>query len=179
VDWNLTVAVISAIAGVIAAYFGYVAVRGQVLRRRKPAVSAGPGGPQPAGGGYDAFVSYAAADEKKAEWIADGLRNHGLRVFLDKWIGVGLVEVAEKESAIDATTNGVLLFSRASMNDQALRDEYAVLLQRAQTGGRRFIPVLVDDVDLPPFARIRKPLDLTDRRHDSANLDVLTRAIRP
>jgi hypothetical protein len=129
------------------------------------------------GGSYDAFISYAEADEATAEWLARGLRDRGLGVFLAKWIGVGLVEYAEKERALDTSVNGVLLFSRASMGRADLRDEYAALLQQVHAGDRRFVPVLVEAVDLPPFARIRRPLDLTVRGNSTAALDELARAV--
>lgn len=173
-DWNLLVAVGSLIAGIAGAWFAYVAVRGRAGRR-----SAGPAvGLSPAAGSYDAFISYASGDQDKAEWLAKRLQDRGLRVFLAKWIGPGLVEYAEKERALSAAANGVLLFSGATMSQPAIRDEYAALLDRVHNGGRRFIPVLIEDVELPPFARIRKPLDLTDKRNDDTNLDLLVRALR-
>ncbi|MFF2658337.1 toll/interleukin-1 receptor domain-containing protein [Kitasatospora sp. NPDC058032] len=141
----------------------------------EPAADAEPGGT------YDAFVSYTAADSEVARTLATRLRAEGLRVFLAEWIGPGLVESLEKEAALRVTANGILLFSSATMNDAAIRDEYAALLQRVHTGGRRFIPVLVDDVELPPFARIRRPADLRDPGSAAydANLAALVRAVRP
>ena len=41
----------------------------------------------------------------------------------------------------------------------AAAEEYAVLLSQAHSRGGRFIPVVIDDVVLPPFAAIRQPLD--------------------
>jgi TIR domain len=173
VDWNLVIAAISMVAGVAAAYFGYVAVRGRVRGRSTttPIVQQ-PDGP------YDAFISYADADENKAEWLAEGLRDRGLSVFLAKWIGVGLVEYAEKERALADSANGVLLFSSVTMSRPDIRDEYAALLQRAHSGARRFVPVLVEKIDLPPFAAIRKPLNLVDRGNSQVALDELARALR-
>ncbi|MBU2670975.1 toll/interleukin-1 receptor domain-containing protein [Actinoplanes bogorensis] len=172
-DWNLIVAIISMIAGVLAAWLAYVAVRGRV-RRRKTTLSK----IAPPTGSYDVFVSYAEDDKDRATWLANGLQSRGLQVFLKEWVGPGLIEQAEQERALDATANGVLLFSTSTMTQPDIRQEYAALLERVHTTGRRFVPVLIDDVDLPPFARIRKPLDLTDRRHDDANLDRLAQALR-
>ncbi len=172
-DWNLAIAAISMVAGVAAAYFAYVAVRGHVRRRPKTTpIRREPGGP------YDVFISYADADVGKAEWLADGLRTRGLRVFLAKWVGVGLVEYAEKERALADSANGVLLFSSTTMSRPDIRDEYAALLQHVHSGARRFVPVLVEKTDLPPFARIRKPLDLADNNNSQAALDELARAIK-
>lgn len=127
------------------------------------------------------FISYAEVDHELAELLASRLQAEGLRVFLARWIGPGLVENLEKEGALLTSANGLLLFSGATMNDSGIRDEYAALLQRVHSGGRRFIPVLVEDVQLPPFARIRRPVDLRDP--DTAQFDerlaALVRAVRP
>ncbi|MFE4972747.1 toll/interleukin-1 receptor domain-containing protein [Kitasatospora sp. NPDC056651] len=161
-------------------------VRERLSRLRRPpapppAVKPAPDGAAEPGDRYDAFVSYAEVDAEAAQTLATRLRAEGLRVFLAEWIGPGLVESLEKEAALRVTANGILLFSSATMNNAAIRDEYAVLLQRVHTGGRRFIPVLVDDVELPPFARIRRPADLRNPGSApyDASLAALVRAVRP
>lgn len=55
------------------------------------------------------------------------------------------------------------------------------MLHRVHTGGRRFVPVLVEDVGLPPFAAIRKPLDLrgASRSGYQRQLASLVRALQP
>lgn len=139
-----------------------------------------PSGPEPASP-YDVFVSYADADAQLAERLAARLCDEGLRVFLAQWIEVGLIEYLERERALLGAANGILMFSKATMNDPKIRDEYAALLQRVHSGGRRFVPVLVEDVDLPPFARIRRPLDLRDPSlsDDDERVAMLVRAVRP
>lgn len=166
------IATVSMVAGIAAAYFAYVAVRGRVLRQSTTTSAA-----LQLGDRYDAFISYADADEEKAEWVARGLRDRGLRVFLAKWIGVGLVEYAEKERALTESANGILLFSAATMSRPEIRDEYAALLRQVHLSARRFVPVLVEQVNLPPFAAIRKPLNLIDPRNSQEALDELARAI--
>ncbi|MGV2914918.1 toll/interleukin-1 receptor domain-containing protein [Streptomyces alfalfae] len=176
---ELALGVIGAVATVIATA---IQVRDRLSRRRAPAAAPPTVEPPAApGGGYDAFVSYARADTRTARALATRLHAEGLRVFLAEWIGPGLVETLEKETALRTTANGILVFSGTTMNDAAIRDEYAALLRRVHSGGRRFIPVLVDDVDLPPFAEIRRPVDL--RSPGSApydqNLTALVRALQP
>ncbi|RSM47517.1 TIR domain-containing protein [Actinoplanes sp. ATCC 53533] len=171
---GLVVTAIGTVAGIAGAWFAYVAVRGKTRRRRATPAIVQPAANRP----YDAFLSYATADESLAEQIAHHLRRHGLRVFLAKWIDLGLVKTIEKEHALDHTRTGILLFSTTTMNQPDIRDDYAAILQRTHDGGRRFIPVLVDKVDLPPYARIRQPLDLTDQRNHDANLDTLAKTIR-
>lgn len=132
---------------------------------------------------YDAFISHAAPDLPQAKKLADQLLAADLRVFLFEWAEPGEVEYIAKEAALLASTNGILVFSHATMADPAIRDEYAALLWRVRTGGRRFIPVLVDNVlkQLPAFAAIRKPVDLhnvDDVEYDN-RVATLIRALRP
>lgn len=174
---NLAVAVASMIAGAVAAYFGYVAVRGQLQRRNTGSDASHELG---RGETYDVFISYADADAGPAQRLAIRLRDEGLRVFLAESIGIGLIDYLEKEKALLGSANGILVFSRTTMTDPKIRDEYAALLQRAHSGGRRFVPVLIEDVDLPPFARIRRPLDLRDHgtREYGDHIAALVRALR-
>jgi len=171
---ELSVAVVSAVAGIVGAWFAYVAVRGRVRRSPVPTT-----GRNPAGDHFDAVISYATEDEDRATWLATGLTARGRRVFLARWIDVGLVEYAEKENALATTANGILLFGRTTMSEPAIQDHYAGVREKNPPRGNRFVPVLVDPVTLPPYARIRRLIDLTDPRNDECNLDRLARAISP
>jgi class 3 adenylate cyclase len=130
---------------------------------------------------YDVFVSHAPGDLSHAQRLATVLVDAGLRVFLLEWAAPGVVECAEKEAALQRSANGVLIFSRATMADPGIVDDYAALLWRVHTGGRRFVPVTVEDVQLPPFAAIRKPVDLRDVHGDEYGRRVaaLIEALRP
>ena len=174
--WGLIVAIVGTVAAVGATG---LEVQGRFRRSRRP--------PEPAlrlpvrEEHYDIFISYVEEDGETAELLASQLRAEGLRVFLARWVGPGLVEVLEKEEALLTSANGLLIFSRATMEDAATRDEYATLLQRVHSGGRLFIPVLVENVELPPFARIRRPVDLREPGSSrfNAHLAELVRAVRP
>ncbi|MFF7535208.1 toll/interleukin-1 receptor domain-containing protein [Streptomyces bobili] len=115
-EWGLAAGIVGAVAAVVSTGFE---VRGRLARRRAPALPA-----VDPGGSYDVFISYAEADGGPAETLASRLRAEGLRVFLGRWIGPGLVESLEKEAALHASANGLLVFSVATMNDPAIRDEY-------------------------------------------------------
>ena len=152
-------AVIGAAAGVAGAYFAYLAVD-QRFRKARPSSAAPeiPADQEP----YDVFVSYAVADSGWAEWLAERLRGYGLSVFLAAWIAPGLVMLLEQENALLRSAHGVLVFSKATMAEPAIAEEYAVLLSHARATGGRFIPVVIDDVALPPFAAIRQPVSFRD-----------------
>lgn len=73
----------------------------------------------------------------------------------------GEVSSLRRGEGIDAAANGILIFSRTSVAQREVMDDYAALLGRVHNGGKRFIPVLIDDVPLPTFARIRRPVNFT------------------
>jgi hypothetical protein len=174
---GFVLAAVGAAAGVAGAYFAYLAVDQRFRRRRRFPQTP----PLPAGqGSYDVFISYAAADSDWAERLAGRLRGQGLSVFLAAWIAPGLVVLLEQEKALLRSAHGVLVFSRASMAEPAIAEEYAVLLGHARSSGGRFIPVVIDDVVLPPFAAIRKPVSFRDAagRDYEDQVAVLARAVR-
>lgn len=152
------VGMIGAIAAIASVPPAYIAIRGK--RGKAAPVPRPPDAPR--AGSYDVFISYAETDAAKATELAEQLRAEGVTVFLAAWLAEGLIVTLEKEEAVLGSANGVLVFSRATMANSAIREEYAVLLERVHQGPGRFIPVLIEDVELPPFARIRKPSDLTN-----------------
>ena len=112
------------------------------------------------GPAYDAFISYAHAD---MEWVTDfagRLANEGLRVARDEvFLQVGDTVVHGIEEAIRDSAHGVLVFSPASISSGWVRQEYAALMRRSIEDGRRFIPVIIGDAELPEFAATRLAAD--------------------
>lgn len=105
---------------------------------------------------YDVFVSYSHDD---LDWVAEFaalLEGGGLRVARDEvFLRPGDVLVHAIEQAIRDSAHGILVFSRASVASGWVQQEYATLMQRSIEGGQRFIPVVIDDVELPGFAATR------------------------
>ncbi|MER7182673.1 TIR domain-containing protein [Streptomyces hyaluromycini] len=131
-------------------------------------------------GPYDVLVSYAAGDAEAAALLAGQLYKADLDAFLVCWVEPGLIPLLETERALAEVRLAVLLFGRGTMADERVRDEYAVLLHRKHQGGLRFVPGLVTDDPLPPFAAIHQPVDLTrpgSPRYDR-DVDSLVRVIR-
>ncbi|MHB9861576.1 toll/interleukin-1 receptor domain-containing protein [Streptomyces sp. YIM S03343] len=162
---NLALAVVGVVVAVVSAYFAYLPVRDVLWRRRRTALApASDPGPQPPEGQEpcDVFVSYADQEADAARRLAGPLREAGLSVFLVRWVEPGLTPLLEAERALGNATLGVLLLGRTTMADLKIRDEYAALLARAHDGGLRLVPALVArDVELPPFAAVRQPVDLS------------------
>lgn len=132
----------------------------------------------PDGPPYDVFVSHAAED---GDWVREfvaALRARGVRVVHDVLLP-GDRRAHAVELAIAESRHGLLVFSRAAMADEWVREEYEVLLGRSARTGRRFIPVVIDDVQLPSFAGGRYTCDFrggSSRSRDD-QFDRLVRAL--
>ena len=135
-------------------------------------------------GGWDVFVSYGHGDAEWVQVLAGNLHRVGFEVFLDAWELVGGDRLAGRlEEGIRRSANGVLVVSPHSLSRPWVAEEYAALLQQAvEQPGRRLIPVLLTDAELPPFLATRLWVDFrgpaaTGPEYD-ARLEELIRALR-
>jgi tetratricopeptide (TPR) repeat protein len=112
-------------------------------------------------GGWDVFVSYGHEDAEWVRVLAGNLHRAGFEVFLDEWELVGGDRVTGRlEEGIRGSASGVLVVSPHSLSRPWVREEYEALLRQAvQDPGRRLIPVLYADADLPPFLANRLWVD--------------------
>ncbi|MEW2397063.1 toll/interleukin-1 receptor domain-containing protein [Streptomyces sp. NPDC046862] len=191
---GLVLSAVGTVAGVVSAYFAYVAVRHQLSRRRHSPVPpvplpVPPPAPTPPAQGsarYDVFVSYGRED---ADWVrsfAARLREKGLSVAYDEVVSrPGGIRVHTVETAIREAAHGLLVFSPASMSSGWVRQEYAALMQPSIESGRLFIPVVVGDVELPEFAATRYVADFRGAGDGSGQdgvyerrVDEIARALR-
>ena len=109
---------------------------------------------------FDAFISYGHQDADWVQTLADNLHRQGLDVFLDRWeIAPGDILVHELERGLLGSYNGVLMVSPASVARPWVQQEYAVMVDRAIAGKQRLVPVLLGEVDVPPFAAARLWVD--------------------
>jgi TIR domain len=119
---------------------------------------------------YDVFVSYSHEDSGWVTRFVERLEGEGFRVARDEVVlKPGDVLVHAIEQAIRDSARGILVFSPASAASGWVRQEYATLMQRSIEDQRRFIPVLIEDVDLPPFAATRYYADfrhVTEAEYD-------------
>lgn len=101
----------------------------------------------------DVFISYARADAEWARMLTDHLADRGLEVFFDEWsLLPGDVIVPRLDTAIRESANGIAIISPASSASPRALEEYAALARASADRDLRFIPVLIGDVALPPFA---------------------------
>lgn len=109
---------------------------------------------------FDVFISYGHQDTAWVHTLAENPHRAGLDVFLDAWeITPGDVVVHRLEHGLLGSRNGVLVVSPASVERPWVQQEYAVMVGRAVEGKQRLIPVLLGDVEVPPFAAARRWVD--------------------
>ncbi|MCP9958012.1 toll/interleukin-1 receptor domain-containing protein [Streptomyces sudanensis] len=104
----------------------------------------------------DVFVSYAPEDDTWVRRLASNLSQRGLRVFFDVWdVLPGDVIVHRVDAAISDAACAIAVFSQASAASPKALEEYAALATAGATRNLRFIPLLIDEATLPPFAANR------------------------
>lgn len=109
------------------------------------------------------FLSYAADDAAWAGRLADELVAHGLSPFFAEWsIEPGEVVVHRLDAELLASTDSIAVISPASAHCARAMDEYAALATASAERGLRFIPVLLGQVAVPPFAANRVWRDFSD-----------------
>jgi hypothetical protein len=168
---GLIFTVIGSVAGVAGAFFAWLTVRPRWKSRAKRSAPAAPspkeGQKDVAGQVYDVFVSYSHDDLEWVTAFAGRLEDAGLRVARDEvFLKPGDVLVHAVEQAIRDSAAGILVFSPASVASGWGREEYAAMMQKSIENGWRFIPVIIDDVELPTFAAARYYVDFRNASRD-------------
>ncbi|MEE8524515.1 MAG: TIR domain-containing protein, partial [Thermoanaerobaculia bacterium] len=115
---------------------------------------------------YDVFVSHNSRDKPRVSELAERLREAGLRVWYDDWIlTAGSNIYLEIERGIEASrTLALCMSSHAFDSDWVDLERSTVLFRDPANRGRSFIPILLDDCDIPDTLRRYKYVDY---RHDS------------
>jgi hypothetical protein len=104
-----------------------------------------------AGGEYDAFVSYSHRDMARAELVLGMLKDAGLRVFQDvRDIRPGESIVGRLSDVMSRVPRAVLLVSANYVDSEWAARELRALAGRRDAGGLTLLPVLLDDIPLPP-----------------------------
>jgi TIR domain len=109
----------------------------------------------------DFFISYTAADQAWAEWIADTLERGGRRTVLQAWdFRPGENFLRRMDEALAAAERVLAVLSPAYLRSEYARDEWTAALVRGRGQADRLLPVRVEACELPPLLANRIYLDL-------------------
>jgi hypothetical protein len=109
---------------------------------------------------WDVFVSYAHENETWVRVLAENLHQAGLEVFFDQWDVVGGSRLSQRlQQGLESAGAVVLVVSRAAVGKPWWEEEFAAAMAGVVAGVQRLIPVLLDDVTLPPFVASRVWVD--------------------
>src|SRR5215467_4202144 len=128
---------------------------------------------------YDIFLSHHSKDKPRVRKLAEQLREAGLRVWFDEWaIKPGDDIYLAIERGLEAARVQVLCLSPAALgSDWVALERSTVLFRDPTNAGRRFIPLLLADCDLPDALRRYKYVDY--RQEAQAAFEELLQACRP
>ena len=131
-------------------------------------------GDAPDGGPGHIFVSYARADRERVQPIVAALEARGRRVWWDSHLAGGSAYAREIEAALRSADAIVVVWSRASVRSDWVRDEAAVGLELA-----RLVPIKLDDAAAPLGFGQFHTIDLThwNGQPDAPEIGQLVRAI--
>jgi hypothetical protein len=110
---------------------------------------------------YDVFLSHNSQDKPRVRRLAEELRAAGLRVWFDEWVlkpGDDIYLVIER--GLEAARTQVLCLSPTALgSDWVTLERGTVLFRDPTNAGRRFIPLLLADCELPDALRRHKYVD--------------------
>lgn len=134
---------------------------------------------QPQAFEYDVFLSHSSADKPRVRDIAEKLKEAGLKVWFDEWsIKDGDDINIAIEQGLKASWKTLLFMSHAAFDSDWVEMERSTATFRDPANkDRRFIPVLLDDCDIPETVRRLKYIDL--RADDQAGIERIIAVCRP
>lgn len=111
---------------------------------------------------YDVFLSYSSRDRRAVQGIAERLRNDGLRVWFDQFvIGPGDLIPAKLQEGLHRSRCLALFMSPdAVSSDWTLLERSVILFQDPLNRGGRFVPILLEDCEIPPILIPYRRIDL-------------------
>jgi WD40 repeat protein len=127
---------------------------------------------------YDVFLSHNSNDKPRVRRLADKLKAAGLRVWLDDWqIKPGDDIYLAVERGLEASRVQLLCLSPAALGSNWVTLERSTVLFRdPSNAGRRFVPLLLEDCELPDTLRRFKYVDL--RQESEAAFQEILEACR-
>ncbi len=123
---------------------------------------------------FDVFLSHNAKDKPRVRRLAERLKAAGVRVWLDEWvIQAGDIIALKVDEGLEQSRVLLLCITPAALASGWVALERSTAVHRdPANAGRRFIPLLLGDCDLPSTLRCYKYLDFRQET-DSAFRDLL------
>jgi hypothetical protein len=104
---------------------------------------------------YDCFLSHNSRDKPRVRPLAERLKAAGLKVWLDEWVikpGDDIYLAVER--GLESARVQVLCLSPAALgSDWVGLERSTVLFRDPANAGRRFVPLLLEDCELPDTLR--------------------------
>jgi hypothetical protein len=113
---------------------------------------------------WHVFLSYRSINRAWVINLYDVLRELGHKVFLDQTaLKAGDRLTKELQAALKTSQAGILIWSSATADSEWVEREYETLEQlAADKKGFQFVPIRLDDSELPPFVKNHIFLDFAD-----------------
>src|SRR5712671_838566 len=113
---------------------------------------------------YDVFLSYNAKDKPRVRRLAERLKQAGLRVWFDEWnVRHGDIIALKVDEGLEQSRVLVLCISPNALASGWVALERSTAIHRDPSNeGRRFIPLLLADCELPDTIRRYKYVDFRD-----------------
>lgn len=128
---------------------------------------------------YDVFLSHNKADKPRVRMLAERMRAEGMRVWFDEWViqpGDDIYLAVER--GLEAARTLVLCLSPAALGSDWVTLERSTALFRDPSNiGRRFIPLLLDDCEIPDTLKRYKYVDY--RNETQTAFDQVLTSLRP
>jgi hypothetical protein len=114
---------------------------------------------------FDVFLSYSREDKEQVQYLAERLRDCGVKVWLDAWcIRPGEEISLAIQSGLSISRRIILCLSQAALHSKWMTAEYLTLLFADPNNEKeRFIPVLLEDCPLPMILHRFRYIDYRNR----------------
>ena len=113
---------------------------------------------------FDVFLSHNAKDKPRVRRLAEQLKQAGLRVWFDDWnVGLGDIIALKVDEGLQQSRVLLLCISPNALASGWVALERSTAIHRDPANeGRRFIPLLLEDCELPDTLRRYKYVDLRE-----------------
>jgi len=125
------------------------------------------------------FLSHSSKDKFFARKLADGLKSHGVDVWIDEAeikIGDSLTEKIGK--AIDTTQYFGIVLSENSVNSEWVKKELQIAIQKELSNKKVVVlPILLESVEIPFFLRDKLYADFTNPENFDSEFNKILEAL--